>query len=370
VIDHRTAREAFATSLDFPLDPDARDQLDAHLTACPACRSFAAAARRDAAVLRELDFGPVPVEVRANVAIAAERGRPRGTAGRVALVAVGALVLLALGGGAVLVGGGGRPPAPSVGDGNPVYWETRVVQFKAADFWVEANGQRFTATGGRTRVDSDPGNATYRTLEATWQEHGVEMRLNLYFSGDADASWVNEIRIYDGTAQPEWLTVDGRYAAVPIGGTWAGDLDIEFPAATGRLHAAGAMLRSMPFDGVSEPLGPAVNLPENAAPFAPGGPLHCSGILQLSPRDAEQALLKLGYKLSWRLVRATGPNTGYAEAMAQAPEGIIQSEGLAGSSGELIMFVAPAGDPGAKPVSYPADCPAADPNLKPTSPEP
>jgi hypothetical protein len=373
MIDHDTARRSLGTSLDFAIEPAERDALDAHLRDCPACRSFAAATRSDAATLRELDFGPVPIAVRANVAIAAERRRG-GTTGRwVAFVAVGALLLVALGGGVLGVGGGASKP--NVG-GNPIRWTTNVVELQAADFWIEANGQRFTATGVRPDVRSDPGDATYRTLEVTWKEHAVEMRLNLYFTGDAATSWVNEVRIYDGNANGNWLTANGRFAAAPLGATWAGDLDLQFIGAPGvaggpaRLHVAQATLRSIPFDGVTEPVGNAIALAENDRPFASGGPLHCSGILQMAPKEAELTLLKLGYKLSWRFERTTGPNTGYAEAMARAPDGVIHTEGLAGSGGELIMFVAANDDPMAKPVPFPSDCPQSDPNLTPPPPAP
>ena len=61
----------------------------------------------------------------------------------------------------------------------------------------------------------------------------------------------------------------------------------------------------------------------------------------------------------------TGPNTGFAEAMPRAPgRAVIMQEPPVGSSGELIVFVAPSDDPAAKPVPYPADCP--DPG-RPTS---
>ena len=55
-------------------------------------------------------------------------------------------------------------------------------------------------------VHSDPGTLTYRTLEATWRENGVEMRLNMYFAGDAASTWVEEVRIYDGEVDGKWLT--------------------------------------------------------------------------------------------------------------------------------------------------------------------
>lgn len=373
MIDHQAARETFTQSLDFAIDPDDQAALDEHLSDCLACRSFAAAARRDAATLRELDFGTVPVAVRANVAIAAERGRDRGSAGRlVALVATAVIVLLALGGGAMWVGGGGRGTT-TLGGGNRVLWQTNVVQFDAADFWIEANGQRFTGTNMSPDVRSDPGDPTYRTLEVAWKENATEMRMTLSFDGDqaTGASWVKEIRIYDGKPNGDWLTATGKWAAVPLGATWSGDLDVTFPNGTGvgggpaRLHAAGLLLRSNPFDGVTKPVGPAIKLGEHDRPFSVGGPLHCSGILQMTPQEAEATLLKLGYQVSWRLQTTTGPNTGNSQPMARAPDGIITQEGLPGTSGELIMFVAPKGDPNAKPLTFPADCPGPDPNAPP-----
>src|SRR4029078_12739275 len=94
----------------------------------------------------------------------------------------------------------------------------------------------------------------------------------------------------------------------------------------------------------------------------PGGVLHCSGVLQMTPARAEAALLGLGYRLSWPLARTTAPNRGYAEAMKTAPNGVIHEEPLPGSSGELIMFVAPFGDPKAVPIPFPSDCPVAVPS--------
>jgi hypothetical protein len=134
------------------------------------------------------------------------------------------------------------------------------------------------------------------------------------------------------------------------------------------VHLGGLTLVVRPFDGVSEPPGGGIKLAENARPFAAGEVLHCSGILQLPPLEAEKTLLALGYRLSWRLMTTTGPNTGFAEAMPRAPgRAVIMQEPPVGSSGELIMFAAPPDDPAAKPVPYPADCP--DPG-RPTPPPP
>ena len=378
MIEHAAARDAFATSLDFPPAPDERDELDAHLRDCAACRAFAASLRSDAAVLRDLDVGPVPIAVRANVAIAAERAGRGGPVGRgLLLVAAGALLLVAIGGG-VLGAGGGRQaavgPGPTAMAANDqISWSTEVVALTAREFTITAGGRTFRAATPKVDISSDPGNATYRTLEATWQEHGVEMRLSLYFGGDASTWWVSEVRIYNGAAGGKWLYAKGPFFQTPLGAGWAGDQDILMTdvdgvgGGPGSVHLGGLTLAVRPFDGVNEPPGGGIELPENAQPFAAGGVLHCSGILQLPALEAERTLLKLGYRLSWRLMTTTGPNTGNAEVLPRAPGGaIITGEPIAGSSGELIVFAAPPDDPAAKPVAYPADCP--DPGRPPPTP--
>jgi hypothetical protein len=354
MIDHATARQALATSIDFSLRGDEATALDTHVRSCVACRSFAASLRSDAAVLRDLDFGPVPAAVRANVAIASERHG--GGLGRwFALVAAGAMLLLALGGG--MLGVGGTSTTGPGSNGNAVHWRTEVVEFTARDFWIDANGQRFTAAVPDVSVRSDPGDATYRTLEVTWQEHGVEMRLNLYFTGDATSWWVSQIRIYNGRNPGDWVSVGdepgwtGTWFRAPRGGSSVGELDLSAPG--GALHVAGLTLATTPFDGVNEP--PGGGAPIAAGPvnlFGPGEPLHCSGILQMSPAEAEQALLSLGYRLGWRYV-----SNGYWDPRSTAPDGVIQEPVAFGTNGELIIPVVAFGESGAVPVPFPIDCP-------------
>lgn len=367
MIDHLTTRRTLATSVDFPLDAGDAEALEVHLRQCTACRSFGASLRADAAVLRDLDFGPVPVAVRATAAIAAERRGGGGLGRWFALVGVGALLLVALGSGVLGVGGSATTGLGS--NGNAVHWTTEVVDLQASDFWIQADGQRFTSAAAEVAVRSDPGNATYRTLEATWQEHGVEMRLNLYFGGDESSWWVSEIRTYDGLAPGDWSGRTGTWLKAPLGAAWAGDLDLSVPG--GALHLAGLVLRSTPFDGVNEPVGGGIVLPADARPFSKGGALYCSGILQLAPKEAEAVLLGLGYRLSWRLDTTTGPNTGFSKITATAPDGVIHQEPLPGSEGELIVFAAQVGDPQAVPVPFPADCPSRngpEPVLEPVAP--
>ena len=348
MIDHVTARQALATSIDFTLGDDEDAALASHLRSCAGCRSFGASLRSDAAVLRDLDFGPVPVAVRANVAIAAER-RGGGLGRWSVLVAVGALLVVALGSG--MLGVGGTSTTGLGSNGNAVHWRTDVVAFTARDFWIDANGKRFTADVADVSVTSDPGNATYRTLEVTWHEHGVEMRLNLYFAGDATTSWVSEIRTYDGRPAGKWVTWEGTWFQAPNGGASSGDLDLTSDGVT--LHIAGLTLGSTPFDGVIEPPGGGAPIPAGPVNlFGPGQPLHCSGILQMTPADAEQALLSLGYRLGWRYV-----SDGYWDPRSTAPEGVIQEPVAFGMDGELIIPVIAFGEEGAGPVPVPEDCP-------------
>ena len=367
MIDHMTARQALATSFDFPLPEPDTESLRTHLQSCAACRAFDASLRSDAAVLRDLDFGAVPVAVRANVAIAAER--TGGGLGRwFALVAVGALLIVALGGGVLGVGGRGGETAGLGANDNSIHWTTGVVEFSADEFWIDANGLRFTAEAPLVAVVSDPGNETYRTLEATWHEHGVEMRLNLYFDGDGSSSWVREIRVYDGSADAKWVTWEGTWFKTPNGGVSVGNLDLATAGVS--LHVAGVTLGSTPFDGVIEPPGGGAPVP--AGPinlFGPGEPLHCSGILQMSPAEAEQALLSLGYRLGWRFV-----TNGYWDPRQTAPEGVIQEPIAFGMDGEMIIPVVPFDAEGAAPIPFPEDCPvpggSEPPNLAPPTPMP
>jgi hypothetical protein len=112
-------------------------------------------------------------------------------------------------------------------------------------------------------------------------------------------------------------------------------------------------------DIVSEPLGGGIKLNgDGDDPFRPGGQLACSGILQLAPPAAEARLRALGYRLSWRLDRKTGPNTGFAEAMPQAPTTGFISDTAVGTSGELIVFVQDPTAPDGDPATLPPGCAA------------
>lgn len=81
-------------------------------------------------------------------------------------------------------------------------------------------------------------------------------------------------------------------------------------------------------------------------------------MLTLSPEALGSAILERGYRVSWRLDRTTGPNTGNSELRLVAPDGVVTATAV-GSSGEMIILVSPVGDPLAVPIDL-TDCDRSD----------
>lgn len=277
MIDHGTARRASATALDFDLDAEERTHLEDHLRTCAACRGFSAGLAADAAAMRELDLGPVPIAVRADIAIVAERrDRGRRGSGPVLLAAAALLVVAVIGG---VAAGVGALPGDRGGAveriGRPVHWTTGVVDLSAEDLWLQVGGQVLVPPDDREiKVSSDPGDAGYWTLEITWMAGKVEMRINLYFSAD-DAGWrIDEARIYDGQPQGDWLELRGaNIAGAPRGAAFTGDIDIVLPdrsgpdTGPGRLVMRGVQLATRA--GGFLPPVPANPLDPNGGPLPP-----------------------------------------------------------------------------------------------------
>lgn len=100
---------------------------------------------------------------------------------------------------------------------HPISWQTDTVALSAEDFYVVAGGETFYPTD--VTVHSDPGNSTYTSLEATWYQAGVEMRLFMYFNADDNNWWSYEIRTYNGQTPGDWIyyTSGDPYFTTPIG---------------------------------------------------------------------------------------------------------------------------------------------------------
>ena len=129
---------------------------------------------------------------------------------------------------------------------NPVAWRTSTVSLTADDFWIVADGKRFTGKVAAFDVNSDPGDAIYTTLEVTWMELGCEMRLSIYFNADATDWWSDQIGTYDAqTPIGSWLLYQGPFFKSPIGATYRGDVDLTNEADDpfrGELHFHGLVL--------------------------------------------------------------------------------------------------------------------------------
>ena len=122
---------------------------------------------------------------------------------------------------------------------------TRQVSLTADAVTIEANGKQFNVAAP-VEVRSDPGvPKEYTTLELTWREHDVEMRLNVYFKSDGREWWAEEIRTYDGRDPGEWITYTGDFFRRPLGSPFVGDLDVAAPdPALGQLHIANLALEA------------------------------------------------------------------------------------------------------------------------------
>jgi hypothetical protein len=113
--------------------------------------------------------------------------------------------------GALTFGGGqitttpALSPTPTTRPDNPIYWDTGYVTLQADDFYIIADGQYYFANNGTVQVRSDPGNRTYTTLEAAWQENNKEMRIFIYFNANQSDWWAYEIRTYNGQDYGDWI---------------------------------------------------------------------------------------------------------------------------------------------------------------------
>jgi hypothetical protein len=139
-------------------------------------------------------------------------------------------------------GCGSRPEPPG-----GVGWHTAHASLKAKRFSITAGAERYYGRVADPHVSGDWVDASYTTLEVTWVELGVEMRLFIYLHSDGKEWWADEIRTYDGSASGDWIIYTGDFFRTPVGQAWTGDLDLATPpgASTppGHLHLGGALLR-------------------------------------------------------------------------------------------------------------------------------
>ncbi|HEV7527044.1 MAG TPA: hypothetical protein VGP92_18955 [Acidimicrobiia bacterium] len=203
--------------------------------------------------LRELfeqQASALPVTARAwddpPLATVTTLAQPRRTRSTLAAI-VGTAAAVALVVGVVaLAPGRGINVAGQPGAAVPVHFATPQVGFTADALLIDAEGRQFTSSGQVVDVHSDPGDSKYTTLELTWRERGVEMRLYMYFASDGHDWWATELRTYNGHASGDWIMYHSpsTYFRSPLGQPFAGNVDFAATDGTGHLRISNLKLQA------------------------------------------------------------------------------------------------------------------------------
>jgi len=101
---------------------------------------------------------------------------------------------------------------------NAISWEAENIRLMADNFYVIAGGQVFTAPADDVTV-----SGADSSLEVTWMEHDVEMRVNINVEADDDTWRATDIRFYDGTDSGDWITIEEEIISAPLGESYAVD---------------------------------------------------------------------------------------------------------------------------------------------------
>ncbi len=97
---------------------------------------------------------------------------------------------------------------PSFPTNNIVSWRTPYVTLEADNFYVYTNGKVFRGNiqNQNQYITSNPASDTQTTLEISWYEDNIQMRLLLYFSYTPGEFWkLSEVRTYDGLEPGNWI---------------------------------------------------------------------------------------------------------------------------------------------------------------------
>jgi hypothetical protein len=242
------------------------------------------------------------------------------------------------------------------------------IAFRADGLVIEAAGRRFTLDPSTAAVHSDPGDPTRRTLEWTWQQHGADMRLNLYLSNDGESWWVSGLRTYDGRLPARWAGIAGTLLEQPLGDPFVGPLDLVLPAldpgaGATRLQIDRLVLlpsfETLPVSATTGPVNGGDGGPIAAGdPFATGQLLHCIGAEAMTPRQLAFFARSKGYPVEYRYL-----SDGSSDKREPPPDSVLVDV-MWGSSGQLVVMAAAPAEPQANQVRVTAEraCPGGGSN--------
>ena len=275
-------------------------------------------------------------------------GRSRGASGiarwaRVAATLAASIVVIAAVG--LLLGRSGGSMW-SVGgdddDGPAITWDSGAARLEADSFRIEALGT-FTGTpdvvngAPAIAIDSDPGSATYRTLEVEWQEQGLPMRLSVYLAADDTHWWVTEMRTYDGSSRGAWIHYPGPLFRTPLGDSYVGDF-----AAVGQRGDVPGSLRidGMRLTAFAPGTGPAPRTGCQPWRIVPGGPADTlEDLVGLTSAQAAARLRARGTCFEFRWSYRTGPGSGFSETWCVPPPTGFVDDADTLDDGTVLLWV-------------------------------
>ncbi len=144
---------------------------------------------------------------------------------------------------------------------NPVSWRTNYAYLEADDFYIMADGKKFTGRGLITQVDSNPynQNGDYTTLEIrTWTEHNVPMRFYLYFYRGGPNWWASELRTYDGTTSSNQVYFTSQdYFTTPLNQefTYNGELILTSDDSSVTIHLTNPRIQAFTYQFTDDHCG-------------------------------------------------------------------------------------------------------------------
>lgn len=105
-------------------------------------------------------------------------------------------------------------------------FSTPTVRMSADLFEIETLGKKFSPPIGAV-AHSNPGSwNSYTPVEITWQEHGVKMTAQIQFRSDGVEWWADDILVYTGPKEDDFVRAPGEYFRSPLGTPFKGDLEL------------------------------------------------------------------------------------------------------------------------------------------------